>query len=530
MPKPETLSPYIDQVYQTLPRLLALYNPDRTSASYGMGNRIYWAWGLIDFANGTFQGAANGLSLLLVNHLLPDGFSENAMLRRIDAMFTGTDRIRRKDGSLEEAFPYEGSYCVTALAAFDLLCAMKLLKSRTESDTWARWQTVIHPMIDFLIRADETHALISNHLATASACLFRWHALTGDSQAENKARLLLNRILQNQSAEGWFTEYQGADPGYQTVCMYYLADVHRQRPDIGLLEPLTRSVRFLWHFAHPDGSFGGLYGSRCTRFYNPAGMEALANEIPEALALADYMAGAIAQSRMVTLSSIDEPNLIPWFNAYTWAAVLFEKRRQVKQEISLVPCMQKQYRRAVFEQAGLFIDQGPDHYTIISTHKGGVVYHFQDGRLTLCDAGVVVRTRKNELASTQTYAPENEVQWLDDNTLTVDTQFCLMPRRLPKPMEFLALRLPCVSVFRFLTLREFVKRILVKVLITGKNPLPAGNIRTIRLGYDLTMKDHIHLPFGYEKVDNLGPFVSIHMASQGYWQVQDEDSSAIVLD
>ena len=83
---------------------------------------------------------------------------------------------------------------------------------------------------------------------------------------DGRVRELLDRILKHQSAEGWFKEYEGADPGYQSLCTYYLADVHRMRPNFDLADPLRESVRFLWHFAHPDGSFGGIYGSRNTRF------------------------------------------------------------------------------------------------------------------------------------------------------------------------------------------------------------------------------------------------------------------------
>ena len=38
------------------------FDNDQTSLSYGMGDRYHWAWGLIDFGNGTFQGAAHGLA------------------------------------------------------------------------------------------------------------------------------------------------------------------------------------------------------------------------------------------------------------------------------------------------------------------------------------------------------------------------------------------------------------------------------------------------------------------------------------
>ena len=168
-------------------------------------------------------------------------------------------------------------------------------------------------------------------------------------------------------------EYEGADPGYQSLCTYYLADLHHLRPDLELQDSLTRSVRFLCHFAHPDGSFGGVYGSRNTRFYFPGGLELLRNEIPEAGMLADYMRSSISSYSTVTLETMDEPNLIPMFNTYCLAAVL-HKPEPTKKE--LLPCNDNDQKLLKFQKAGIIICGDSKSYTVISTHKGGVCYHF----------------------------------------------------------------------------------------------------------------------------------------------------------
>ena len=61
-------------------------------------------------------------------------------------------------------------------------------------------------------------------------------------------------------------------------------------------EPIRRSIKFLQYFAHPDGSFGGHYGSRCTKFYYPSGILSMAQEIPEALVLDKYMQNLFLKS------------------------------------------------------------------------------------------------------------------------------------------------------------------------------------------------------------------------------------------
>lgn len=517
-------NPYLDEIERNLPRLLALFDSDLTSSSHGLGDRYHWAWGLIDFGNGTFQGAVHGMARLWRAGQWPYHTTKEHFFARIDSLFGAAERLTRKDGSLEEAFPHEGSYCVTALVAFDLLCALDLLDAEVNDEQQQRWRFIVAPMIRYLISADETHALISNHLATAVAALVRWHKLTGDHAAECKARAQLGKILHHQSEEGWFKEYEGADPGYQTLCTYYLADVNQLRPDWGLIEPLRRSLQFLWHFAHPDGSFAGLYGSRSTRFYYPAGVLALANEIPEAAALSAFMAQSIVKQRVVTLSAMDEPNLIPMFNAYAWAAAMAREPTAPEYAVSAaptLPCQDTQPLRRQLPQAGLWLDRGSAHYTLINTHKGGVVYHFRRGQPPLIDAGIVVCDARGHYGSSQAHEPKNRVDQ-HGNLLEITSCITAMPKQLPGPFQFMLLRGLCLTIFRFSALREWVKQLLVKMLITRRQSWAVTNHRAIRLGARIKITDQTNLPPGYQVVQNAGAFVPIHMASQGYWQVQDE--------
>lgn len=510
-------NPYLIQIHQTIPRLIALYDRDVTSLSYGMGDRYRWAWGLIDFGNASYQGAVNGLAYLWKNGLWPYHTDKGVFLERVNSFFLAAQTLTYNDGSLEEAFPREGSYCVTALVAFDLLCGAELLRSDVEEEVYKKWLDIIKPMIDYLIKADETHAVISNHLSTAVAALVRWKKLTNSDAGEKKSRALLDRILYNQSSEGWFKEYDGADPGYQSLCTYYLADVHINRPDYKLLEPLRKSLKFLSYFVHPDGSFGGIYGSRNTRFYFPAGLELLASDIPEAKAIAAFMQKSILNDTVVGLNSMDESNLIPMFNAYCRAAAIYSRA-----DDEILPTLPFQQSQSIaFPETGIIVDIGPSHYTIINVNKGGVVMHFKDGQNALSDAGVAVRKASGKLGSTQSFTTDNIVD-ITDKEIKVTSTICPMPKQLPSPFQFLVIRMLGMTIFRFPTLREWFKRVLVKLLITKKNKWSASNTRKITLGYDLIINDHLIAPKGYTIVKHTGSFISIHMASQGYWQIQDE--------
>jgi hypothetical protein len=519
----ENHNPYLSQVWNALPRLLSLFDTDPLSVTFGIGDRYRWAWKLIDFGNGTFQGAAHGLARLLVNGMLPEGLSDAAVLRRIEAMFQGAEALRYPNGSLSEAFPFESSFCVTALVAYDLLTAMFLLESKFSALQRKRYLSIVRPLIRFLHKSDETHAFISNHLATASVALYKWSEITGEA-GEKRGRELLDRILKNQSEEGWFKEYEGADPGYQSLCLYYLADLHLMRPDLNILEPIRRSIRFLWHFAHPDGSFGGHYGSRNTRFYFPAGLEALAPEISEAAILATFMRRSINRNNTVTLSAMDDPNLTPMFNAYCWAAALFDNNPKGIPSSSIeIPSVSKKVFRKHYPEAGLLIDKGREHYTVISLHKGGVCYHFHlDNDGNKIDCGSVAKAANGKLYSTQAYNKANETRFEGD-TVEITATYMEVHVAVPTTIQFIILRLLNITFMRIGSICDLVKKTLVRFLITGKKMSSLKNKRTIKLGHDIAISDQwINNSVGFSHLYTDQPFSAIHMASQGYWQKQDD--------
>ena len=516
---------YLQEAQLNIPRLLTLFNTNPISPSYGEGDRFRWAWKLIDFGNGTFQGAANGLARLRIAGLLPNGMDPRAIDRRIAACFIGAERLRRRNGSMEEAFPYESSFCVTALVAYDLLTSIELQKNLLSDKERDERLRVVAPMIHFLHKADEHHAFISNHLATAAVALYKWHTLTGEN-GENRGWSFLNRTFKHQSEEGWFEEYGGADPGYQSLCTYYLSDLHRLRPDLNLGPNLYRSMRFLWHFAHPDGSFGGIYGSRHTRFYCPAGIEYLGRECPEAVKLAAFMRDSIANQTTVTLSAMDAPNLVPMFNAYAWAATLCNSGsdQKVTAEGLSLPAF-RQFYKAEFPNAGLYIRSDKAGYSVVNVDKGGALLYYSHGTgYVTVNGGVVARDPKGGIFSTQALRPGRKIEIYTDS-IVVTSPFYPMHHRLPKPWQFVLFRFLNVTAMRSLWVGNLLKRLLVRLMITGGRPGKSRIRRTItwsEKGAEITDKWELTKTERLIPVDVCGDFSTIHMASQGYWQKQDD--------
>ena len=243
----------------------------------------------------------------------------------------------------------------------------------------------------------------------------------------------------------------------------------------------------------------------------------LASVSEDARALAIQMASSVRAQTVVTLASMDPPNLPPLFNAYCLAATT-----PVSSAPSVpLPAFTATHGRLEFPGAGLVIDAGPSHYTVVSTKKGGVVQHYVNGQQALIDCGALYR-RDNDTGSAQAF--DDDATWtISGSTLTVEAEIRSVVTDVPKPWQFAGLRLASMSVLRSRRLRERLKRRLVQHLITGPKRWNVWNVRTIELGADLRVSDVTH-PDGddLQRVHRGARFTAIHMASQGYWQMQDE--------
>ena len=109
---------------KSLNRLLNLYNDDKLSTTYGIGDRWYWGWKCSDFVNATYQGGVHSLAIAIKLEML----DKQVGLRYIDAIINAIPKFRHKNGAIEEAYPFEQSFCVTALVCFDCFKCHKVVR------------------------------------------------------------------------------------------------------------------------------------------------------------------------------------------------------------------------------------------------------------------------------------------------------------------------------------------------------------------------------------------------------------------
>lgn len=509
-------------------RLLNEQDRNRHSLTFGCFDRRHWGWKLVDYAESTFQRGVYPLAWWLKQD---DALSSEARQVLSDSVIAGllfSATIQHKDGSFDQAFPHEHSFGATAFLLHPLIYAYRVIKSELSSSQARQVETMLKRAAAFLCGHNETHGVISNHLAGAVLSLYEATELFSEPKYAAEANALLTDILNHQSSEGWFMEYDGADPGYQTLCMYYLAQVHRICPsDERLLPALQRSVEFLSFFIHPDGTFGGEYGSRRTAVYYPGGLSLLSPEIDVARSMTCFMQDSILDGRTLNPTHVDIGNLAPLLSNY---ALLLEAGIENGDVLRKLPCQATEIIQD-FPQAGLHIRSTARYYAVFGSSNGGVlkVFGMPDKNLLWNDAGYIGELVNGKFITTQ-MTDTNRVYNISAQEISLQVPFYDMPRSLPGPFQFILLRILNVTIMRNIFLGNLAKSLLVKLLIRSRSRTPLSLTRKIFFRQDqVEVQDEIRMsrPVRLKRLEYARPFVSIHMASAGYFENFETASSLL---
>lgn len=522
------------EVYRSLiveqgPRVLSLMDREALSPTRGCCDRTYWAWKFVDFPGARFQEALCVLSFLYVTDLDESPYYRNGrLLEWISHGFRFWASVAHRDGSFDEAYPFERSLAATAFTTFYAGEAIGLLGDDIPSDIAAIARQTVAKAGEWLVKNDETHGFLSNHLAAAAGALSHAYRICGDDEFDRRSRYFLERIMGRQSKEGWYDEYGGADPGYQTHGAFYLTRCWQLCPSETLAASLKRSMVFLSHFVHPDGSLGGEYASRNTQTYYPAAFEMFAPQHPAAAWIADSMRESVGNAAAVGLRSVDSYNYFPFLNnlVFAYLACVDENNKPVEAEepssgTGLV----------WFPEAGIARVRR-DHYdAYVGTRKGAVMKVFDRRNRTrlYSDCGYVGRLRGGRVISTQHDDVDAKVHVQFDR-IVVDGKFSELSRPVMTPFRFVAFRLFTLSVGRFPSLGRWLKRLLVRVLIYRKRALDIRFRRRIEFD-DLKVNVHDHVVgqsnAQIEAIRWGDVFTTIHMGSARYFISNELDEDFV---
>ena len=506
------------QVERACRHLLSEENRDPYTPTYGCFDRRYWGWKLIDFPEATFQRNVYPLAWKLGR--LPDQHSQEAEILQ-ESVLAGLGyaiKIQHKDGSFDQAFPNEHSFGATAFLISPLLKAYKTIQAAAPSEFQQKFEKSLLSAADFLCQHNEEHGHIANHLAGAALSLFETGSFFNIAKYEKRALEILNLVLENQSPEGWYLEYEGADPGYQTLCIYYLAQIYEKHPNPEFRNSLEKAIKFISYFIHPDGTFGGEYGARRTAVFYPGGLAILSKEFPLAHAITKAMFISIAEGTTVTLQDVDMGNFAPLLSNYICALDAITQAQKKS-----APALPREEEKLIadFPKAGIYLRGTKSYYSVLGVSNGGVlkVFDKKKNEIIWDDSGYLAKLSNGSLASTQMTILDRPCTVLE-NKITLKSDFYAVLHSLPTPFKFLLLRILNLSLMRSLWLGNLVKNYLVKLLIDGKRPFQLSLRRAIIFeDKEIVVKDHLtkHPNLKLEWLKFGHKFVSIHMASSRYF-------------
>jgi len=508
--------------------LLSEINRDAASSLRGCFDRRYWAWKLIDFPEATFQRNLYPLSWYA---LQPEALPfQNEITKAIISGLLYTTQIQHKNGSFDQAYPFEQSYGAAGFLLPDLLAAYKNVRENCNPSEKEAIESCLRKIADFLSSKEELHGYISNHLAGAALGLLNTGSFFKEKRYSEKANQIINNIINHQSSEGWYPEYGGADPGYQTLCTHYLAQFYQTASVKKLKTSLEKSIGFLKYFIHSDGSFGGEYGSRRTEIYYPGGIAILAHSIPDAAAMHDFMMASIGSGATVTLNDIDMGNTAPLLSS----SILAVNAKVTTQRSTTLPCNEEKVS-AYFPKAGLGIWGTKKYFAVAGASTGGVlkVFDKENKRIVLDDCGILGTTENGKQITTQITNLDNFFK-KSNHSFQLHAQFMQFSTPAPTPLLFLGLRILNLTLMRLPLFNEWVKKLMVKRLLKSNSPFPMQRKRTIQFNENLIkISDQISTQNSVlmKKLFSGGKFASIHMASARYFNHSQSDTkSRIKLD
>lgn len=469
-----------------IPKLLTLLDRTPVSPTYGCFDRNHWHYRVMDFPCGMSQEFVLPLALAWSLDMPGNIYKGQPALRAwTEAGIRFAARSAHADGSCDDYYPFERAAGAAAFSLFACLEAVRILGigGDAEIDGFLRLRA------GWLARHRESGRL-SNHEALIVACLARMVERFGDDW-EGALRERTSRLLSWQSPEGWFAEYEGADPGYLSLTIGLLADVDRQRPDLGLREPCRRAVEFLGATIHPDGTVGGEYTSRATLNYFPHGLEIAARWMPEATALNERALQPLAADAQPCFSD----DRIVGHHLWSWMLAWREWRADRSKPTPLPDGRQH------FPEARLLVDARASHRLYLGYSRGGAFKLFDGSKLVHSDTGPALRMKSGKVAVTHLHGPVRFS--LAENEIEIAGRMAWAKSQLLTPAKSILLRTAMLTVGRFFP--DLVRRLLQRILVTGRNEAPFRFRRVLRwetAGW--TVRDEIEADDGWGDVAGAG--------------------------
>jgi len=463
---------YLDEFKRVARTAFAMWNRDPASASFGSFDRQYWGWKYKDFSDSTLQCAVR---LAIEYARLREQTS--TLPRLIDGYVSYCGRIQLRDGSFDQCYPYER----TPGVVFDILSTLIYVRQcpYLESDgEKTELDGIIEKAARFALHTDETHGAIANHYAEYAYELFHYAKYARNNEALTQANRYLDRVLALfERKEGWFEEYAGPDPGYQTRTLRYLAKIAELNERSDLWPVISKAAEFVGELMMPDGSLHPMLGSRSTALLYPSAFEILARREGRFRGLAAKVREAWDRRRVPLPSELDFCNAIRLADDARDAA---DASAPAPELTGVPPAV---VGPVDYPKAGIAIRRSADRVVYVNWRLGGVVVVFSRARdqweLTYEDSGYLLKST-GDTDSWLTRMPDSgELLQCSREILQLQAAFRRSLHDEVTPSRLIILRLLNLTILRIQWVADWFRKIVVKRLMGNKVTAPVRLDRRI---------------------------------------------------
>jgi len=482
------------------------------SHTYGSFDRSYWHYRTMDFPCGMYQEFCLPLALAYA-HPFPDNkFYQVERMRELAMAGVQYGRISaHPDGTCDDYFPYERALgaLVFSLNAMTETCLVLDERPPEVLEFFTR-------RADYLRKHNETGQL-TNHQALAALALYNTYLVTGEERFRAASADFV-QICRDwfHPQEGWFQEYEGADPGYQSCTVAFLAKLYQKSGDDKLIELLNPAVDFCWHFMHPDGSYAGEYGSRNTYHFYPHGFEVMAPRNPRAAYVADmFLTRALPEGARY----FNDDDRMCAHYLYDWMQAYLDFS-DTRSPVARGEAPSIEPVRRYFEKARMAVHITPNYHAVLNLGKGGVIKVANAQGPVYSDTGLIGKTTAGDVLVSHIVDDYKITADPASGTYTAEGQMCRRKTRLATPRKQIAFRSLNIGLGRLFP--NLLRSILQKILITGKPRTDYRFRREVRLGADdIEILSEINKPAGgadFESVHLASDATSIYVANSNVYQ------------
>jgi hypothetical protein len=446
-----------------IPKILTLLDRNSHSPTYGCFDRSFWHYKVIDFPAGMSQEFVYPLALAYHTDLPDNIFYQQPMLKEwVEAGILYAAKSSHANGSCDDYFPFERA---AGAAAFSLLAGIESYRLMGLNNPEILY--FLSNRADWLAHHQESGRL-SNHEALIVLCLELLAQLLQSDRWNKVKQERLDRVLAWQNPEGWFQEYEGCDPGYQTLTIACLARIYELNPSNRLKDAIASAVILASQFIHPDGSYGGEYTSRNTYNFFPHGFELVGKWLPEALNINDRFLQGLSNGLAPCYADDRIIGHHTWSYLLAWRDFIAARP----------PLKPRNLGRFYVREAGIVIDRREDTELYLALNKGGSFKLFRRGELVVSDTQLSLQVKVgNKRKNAVGHLIGNYQITLGEDAISIAGNLGWAKQKQMTPINLIILRLVMLSLGRFFP--NLIRKLLQKILITGKKIAPFGFSRQL---------------------------------------------------